>query len=274
LDPVCFFRDVFHVTTRWANAAGSSEGKRYYAFVRVADHDLAELLVSNGLARVYGEANTATNRAITAKLKTLEADAQTNKRGAWALAPAIPQMVEADTGYRLSGSGVRHNAKCRYYASPSATPCSPTAGKPCKMCGGGVKISRLWRNLAKTTLSAFLRASNRLVSDFGQSGNGGKMPAFLQNAGAFFKYAGAVRQNTGRIGEFTGRNCQNTGVAGEFTGAFSQNTGRMEEFTGRNCQNTGGFRSNAPVIFPLAAVGGQAYTRVQETAKEHLGSDN
>ncbi|MDZ4401840.1 trypsin-like peptidase domain-containing protein [Prosthecobacter sp.] len=38
------------------------------------------------------------------------------------------------TGWSLSSSGTRHNAKCRFYNAANA--CQATDGKPCKVCGG------------------------------------------------------------------------------------------------------------------------------------------
>ena len=37
--------------------------------------------------------------------------------------------------YRLSKSGIRHNASCRYFKA-SGRPCRKNEGKPCKKCGG------------------------------------------------------------------------------------------------------------------------------------------
>jgi hypothetical protein len=46
----------FKVTTKGQDAMGASQLKREYAFVETADgEDLAELLISRGLARSYGE---------------------------------------------------------------------------------------------------------------------------------------------------------------------------------------------------------------------------
>jgi S1-C subfamily serine protease len=42
--------------------------------------------------------------------------------------------VPAPTGWSLSGSGIRHNAKCRFYKADKA--CQATDGKPCQICGG------------------------------------------------------------------------------------------------------------------------------------------
>jgi hypothetical protein len=61
---------------------------RYYALVFTADgSDLAELLVRNGLARIYGTRTPLPDgrdsRAYLARLATLEAEAKIAKRGGW-----------------------------------------------------------------------------------------------------------------------------------------------------------------------------------------------
>lgn len=33
-------------------------------------------------------------------------------------------------------SGVRHNARCRYYGKSNGMPCGPSDGRECKICGG------------------------------------------------------------------------------------------------------------------------------------------
>jgi endonuclease YncB( thermonuclease family) len=123
----------FAVVTRGPNPAGYAAAHLVYASVRVGETDLAELLVSNGLARIVGPTAPET---LTAKLKALEADAQANQRGAWALSSTNSLETLAETGYRISASGVRHNAKCKYYNSKNAQPCRPTDGTACKVCGG------------------------------------------------------------------------------------------------------------------------------------------
>src|SRR6266849_1158574 len=44
----------FVVWTRWASAGGRTKTPRYYSFVEVEGHSLAELLVSEGMARTKG----------------------------------------------------------------------------------------------------------------------------------------------------------------------------------------------------------------------------
>ncbi len=84
----------FTVVTRWQHALGRSKMPRFYAFVRPDGTDLAEQLVSRGLARVYGV------RAITpegepaasyrARLLAMEDAARTGKIGAWSLSRPMP----------------------------------------------------------------------------------------------------------------------------------------------------------------------------------------
>lgn len=50
------------------------------------------------------------------------------------VAAAQPAAGGPATGWSLSKSGTRHNAKCRFYDPQK--PCQATDGKPCKTCGG------------------------------------------------------------------------------------------------------------------------------------------
>ena len=49
-------------------------------------------------------------------------------------APAVP-AAESAGGFRLSSTGKRHNARCRYFSS-NGRACGPTDGVACKICGG------------------------------------------------------------------------------------------------------------------------------------------
>jgi endonuclease YncB( thermonuclease family) len=78
----------FTVWTRWRSALGRSALGRVYAIIVTADgRDLNELLVENGLARIYGTRTVLydgrDSRAYLAKLAELEAKAKLFKRGAW-----------------------------------------------------------------------------------------------------------------------------------------------------------------------------------------------
>ena len=81
----------FVVRTRWASAAGRSKQPRYYGLVEVGGTNLAEVLVSQGLARTKGVvANLPSgekSKAYVPKLESLEAEAKQKRRGLWAAAP-------------------------------------------------------------------------------------------------------------------------------------------------------------------------------------------
>ena len=78
----------FTVFTKWDDAKGSSKKPRYFAFVKTkSGNDLAESLISNGLARIYGmrvnhpEGDKA--KEISKKLMKLEDTAKSKKLGGW-----------------------------------------------------------------------------------------------------------------------------------------------------------------------------------------------
>jgi endonuclease YncB( thermonuclease family) len=78
----------FTIYTRWRRALGRSAIWRYYAIVVTADgHDLNELLVSAGLARIYGTRTPLPDgrdsRTYLAHLRELETHAKAARRGAW-----------------------------------------------------------------------------------------------------------------------------------------------------------------------------------------------
>ncbi|MDB6133828.1 MAG: hypothetical protein JWM59_2071 [Verrucomicrobiales bacterium] len=76
----------FMVMTRWEKVFG---GPRIYGFVTVADGDLAELLVREGLARIHTKGvdrpGGGTSRAEKEKLTALETAARKARRGAWGM---------------------------------------------------------------------------------------------------------------------------------------------------------------------------------------------
>ena len=76
----------FTVATRWQNAMGRSSLARFYCVLTLNEDNLAELLVANGFARIYGiRANFPGQRSTTFinKLKNLELTAREKKLGAW-----------------------------------------------------------------------------------------------------------------------------------------------------------------------------------------------
>ena len=84
-------RDPFVVRTRWASAAGRGKETRYYALVEVGGQSLAEVLVSQGLARTKGVSpNLPTGeraKAYVERLEALEGEARQRRLGIWASSP-------------------------------------------------------------------------------------------------------------------------------------------------------------------------------------------
>jgi competence ComEA-like helix-hairpin-helix protein len=93
-------RRAFTVRTAMQDARGRSDLPRYFAFVETAEGDLSELLVANGLARVYGAAATPVGlnspERQWEKLRRLEQRAKAEKVGAWG-APVGRMMARAAT---------------------------------------------------------------------------------------------------------------------------------------------------------------------------------
>lgn len=90
----------FKVTTRGQNALGASQLKREYAFVETADgEDLAEMLISRGMARSFGEDAAPPGEsasALRSKYDRLEAKARRERIGAWGDDAAVPTMELSD----------------------------------------------------------------------------------------------------------------------------------------------------------------------------------
>jgi endonuclease YncB( thermonuclease family) len=78
----------FTVWTLWQDAMGASAQPRFYAIVKTNQGDLAELLVKNGLARIYGKRielpDKTDSRAYLEKLAGLKEEAIRNHKGGWA----------------------------------------------------------------------------------------------------------------------------------------------------------------------------------------------
>ena len=84
----------FTVRTCKQDARGRSWRKRYFAFVQIDNADLGELLVANGLARVFGAASEPpemnTPRVEWRRLKQLERRAKEQKIGGWGVGIGSP----------------------------------------------------------------------------------------------------------------------------------------------------------------------------------------
>jgi endonuclease YncB( thermonuclease family) len=81
--------EPFTIYTRWRKVLGPT---RYYAIVVTADgHDLNELLVSSGLARIYATRTPLPDgrdsREYLVHLHVLENEAKGAKRGGWGIVP-------------------------------------------------------------------------------------------------------------------------------------------------------------------------------------------
>lgn len=82
----------FTVFTRFKDALGRSKLQRFYGVVMIGQDDLAQLLVKNGLARIYGVRTPlpdgSDSRAYLKKLAALESQAKRSRIGGWKPQPA------------------------------------------------------------------------------------------------------------------------------------------------------------------------------------------
>ena len=86
----------FTVHTSYARALGRSAVSRYYAFIETHDgHDLAHLLIENGLARIHGTTRPSPDgtpsETVIKELEDLEAVAMLKQVGIWA--EADPDII-------------------------------------------------------------------------------------------------------------------------------------------------------------------------------------
>lgn len=88
----------FTVYTQWADAMGSSAQQRFFGVVKIGKRDLAEMLVEEGLARVYGESIQLPDGTMPDmffdRLRRLEQQARQKKRGVWGTLAAAPDEDE------------------------------------------------------------------------------------------------------------------------------------------------------------------------------------
>ena len=92
----------FTVWTRWEDAQGSSQQQRFFGIVQVGKDDLGELLVANGLARVYGNSTVLPNGRSPDlqfdRLRGLERRAKAKRLGGW----AKPKKVKTKDGVEIA----------------------------------------------------------------------------------------------------------------------------------------------------------------------------
>jgi DNA uptake protein ComE-like DNA-binding protein len=81
--------EPFTVFTHMSDAMGQSRIERFYALVQTKDGDLAEQLVRNGLARIYGFRSTPpglrSSRIEPEKLQQFENEARQERIGGWGI---------------------------------------------------------------------------------------------------------------------------------------------------------------------------------------------
>ena len=113
----------FTVWTRWEDAMGSSDQQRFFGVVQVGKDDLADLLVANGLARVYGGSTVMPNgTSIDARfeqLRQLERRAKAKRLGGWAKKKKLAKdgdVIKADDAEGMFDLGEDEAAE------PGATP--------------------------------------------------------------------------------------------------------------------------------------------------------
>ena len=93
-----FLRHGFTVYTQFDDARGRSRLERFYAIVKVDKQELAEELVRQGLARVFGMHTELPDglpaRQYETRLKRIEREAQKEKHGAWSYAAGVKYKAE------------------------------------------------------------------------------------------------------------------------------------------------------------------------------------
>ncbi|HAL92590.1 MAG TPA: hypothetical protein DCM68_06150 [Verrucomicrobia bacterium] len=97
----------FTVWTRWEDAMGSSQQQRFFGVVQVGKDDLAELLVAEGLARVYGSSTVLPDGTTIdqqfAKLRQLERRAKAKRLGGWAKKKKLAKEGDAEAAEDAGG---------------------------------------------------------------------------------------------------------------------------------------------------------------------------
>ena len=89
---------AFVLRTLWASAAGRGRETRYYVLIEVDGKSLAEILVSEGLARVKGVGHVLPSgeksRFYVDRLTALEEEAKQKRVGAWSTSAAEKKESE------------------------------------------------------------------------------------------------------------------------------------------------------------------------------------
>ena len=111
----------FTVWTRWEDAKGSSQQQRFFGIVQIGKEDLGELLVANGLARVYGNSTVLPNGTSPDtefdRLRGLERRAKAKRLGGWAKKKKTKDGVEIAQAEGMFAAAAEEEA-----AAPGAEP--------------------------------------------------------------------------------------------------------------------------------------------------------
>jgi endonuclease YncB( thermonuclease family) len=86
-------KDGFTAYTQLDDAMGASKKDRDYAFIKIGDASLAEMMVQNGLARLHGKPEDVPGEPSAdtywGRLRKLEREAKEARRGAWAYSQTV-----------------------------------------------------------------------------------------------------------------------------------------------------------------------------------------
>ncbi len=142
----------FTVVTCKQDARGRSHLPRYFAFVEIGQEDLAETLVANGLARIYGA--TATRPAGKdpetehRRLQQLESNARSQKLGGWGVETGRlnTRAVTAKAAPGASSATSHGTDSFESFFHPAATPGQTlSAGGATSIPGGKLDLNRASR---------------------------------------------------------------------------------------------------------------------------------
>ncbi len=96
----------FTVYTRYEDARGASNMKRYFAMVKIGDRWLCELLIENGHARIFGKPSDLPDgtpeRIHWARLRSLESEAKEAHRGTWGIASGKIAVDRLEPGQTIT----------------------------------------------------------------------------------------------------------------------------------------------------------------------------
>src|SRR5438876_8661152 len=125
----------FTVFTHMSDAMGHSRLERFYAYVQTKEGDLAEQLVRNGLARIYGfkaaPPGLRNSRVELEKLQLFDQQARQGRIGAWGVnAGRLSIRAENQSGFSFFIPAEKPRSRGTPAASPAIPFSSPKPGAP------------------------------------------------------------------------------------------------------------------------------------------------